>query len=119
MTSRRIKVSYHEGDRFAVPLGAKGYAVGVVARKGNGGVVFGYFFGPLHPKLPSNEMTKTLRSNQAILIKRFGDLALIRGQWPLIGQSEHWSRVDWPLVTFGRMNALHKEDGKAWRVEYS
>lgn len=97
------KLSYCEGTWFAVPLRTTGYGTGVVARCDGEGIVLGYFFGPKALCLPSFAEVCQLSPEQAVLIRRFGDLGLLQGEWPIIGHDPQWDRQRWPLPRFGRI----------------
>ena len=116
MRSKRVK--YHEGQWFAVPLRTGGYAPGIIVRGGSafkGGL--GYFF-PIHyTQPPSTSDVEHLSAKQAILIGWFGDLGIIEGRWPLIFSDRPFSRNDWPMPRFGRVDAINPEWG--WITEYS
>ena len=80
-----------------------------------GGVLVGYFFGPRRSEVPSIEELRGLRSEDTVLVQRFGALHLLQDRWPILGHDDGWQREAWPMPPFGR----HLEiDGKAWRVEY-
>lgn len=114
----RRKLPYKEGDWFAVPLRTQGYGVGRVARMSGRGLVIGYFFGPKHNQLPTVEDVIDLTPDDAILIRRLGDLGLLEGEWPIIyrPEPEVWLRNDWPLPAFG---SIAVDQSRAWRTEYS
>ncbi len=111
------KLPYKEGTWFAIPLRQGGYAVGLVARHVPrvGRIILAYLFGPKRETIPSIEELENLTSDMAIKKAHVGDLHLIEGRWPIIGDSPNWRRERWPSPFF-----LRKEDlGKvAWRVEY-
>jgi Immunity protein 26 len=110
------KLPYGEGTWFAVPLKDGGYGVGLVARIApRGRVLLGYFFGPRLSAPPTLEEVGHLNAGDAVLIQRFGDVYLVEGRWPIIGQQASWTRSAWPMPAFGRYVEL---DGKGWRVEY-
>ena len=92
-----------EGDWFAVPLRTGGYALGVVARKGKGGILLGYFFGPRRERVPTIEDAHDLTPDDAVLVERFGHLGLRDRRWPLLGPRATWRREDWPMPKFGRL----------------
>jgi hypothetical protein len=112
-----MKLPYREGTWFGVPLRQGGFAVGLVARAtAKGRVILCYFFGPRRTAVPALSELERLKPSDAIWVARVGDLALIRGQWPIIGQTESWKRCEWPLPAFVRRDPL---SGKAWRVFHS
>jgi hypothetical protein len=110
------ELPYREGDWIAIPLrDGSGYGVGRIARLApGGGVLVGYFFARrLHqPELSS---VRDARPEDAITIRRFGDLRLLQGAWPVLGGSDDWDRNDWPMPPFVRKSPL---ESHAWRVEY-
>jgi hypothetical protein len=111
------KVNYREGDLFAVPLKPSGYATGLIARTSKKGVLFGYFFGPRHAKPPLLVEVQHLLPKQAVLLRRFGDLGLLQGDWPILGAMSEFTRAAWPMPLFVRYSHL---SGKPWfLVEYS
>ena len=57
-----------------------------------------------------------LEPSNAVLIRRFGDLGLVEGQWEVLGSDPGWDRDRWPVPGFGRREEL---TGRSWRVEYS
>lgn len=112
-----MKLPYREGTWFAVPLCKGGFAVGLVARATKKGkVILCYFFGPRRTSIPVLAEVQNLDPGKAILVVRVGDLSLIRGEWPIIGQSESWNRSDWPMPVFVRRDPLSR---KAWRMYFS
>ena len=104
-----------EGDVFAVPLREGGYAVGVVARKDTGGILFGYFFGPRRESVPTLEDVQGLSPNEAVLVEIFGHLGLRDRTWPILGAMKPWNREAWPIPEFCRTQSL---TGRTWRVTY-
>lgn len=110
------RLPYSEGAVFLVPLSRGGHARGVVARSGKGGkILFGYFFGPRILQADTTSLCDLMPS-KAILRVHFGDLGLIKGEWPVVGQLPDWNRSEWPIPDFVR-----REDftDRAWRVHYS
>lgn len=110
-------ISYTEGDWFAVPLRDGGYGLGVVARggpKSRGGL--GYFFGPRRLAVPPASVMRHLAPSDAVLVAWFGDLSLIRGEWPLIGSDLPFSREQWPVPRFAEKDPVNPDKG--WLVEY-
>lgn len=97
-----VKLPYSEGSVFLVPLRNGGYARGVVARTSlEGKVLFGYFFGP---RLVSTDVAGLhgLNPGDAILRVVFGDLGLIKGEWPIYGTVPNWQRSEWRMPDFVR-----------------
>lgn len=112
-----MKLPYCEGTWFAVPLRQGGFAVGVVARAtARGKVILCYFFGPRRTAVPVLVEVERLRPGDAVRAVRVGDLSLLRGDWPIIGQTASWKRSEWPMPPFVRRDPLSR---KAWRVYYS
>ena len=113
--SRRLP--YREGDCFAVPLREGGFGVGVVARMSpRGKILFGCFFGPARPAPPTVAELAGLSPHDAILVARFGDLALFKSEWPVLGQLPGWDRAHWPLPPFQRVESLR---GTAQLITYA
>jgi hypothetical protein len=112
-----MKLPYAEGTWFAVPLREGGFAVGLVARAtSEGKVILCYFFGPKCMSAPNLTQVENLDLSQALCVLRIGDLSLITGEWPIIGQAQSWSRADWPMPIFIRRDELSR---RAWKVYYS
>lgn len=98
-----IKLPYKEGTWFAVPLRNGGFATGIVARfiSKKGGLL-GYFYGPRRMTVPKLYEVINQAPSDAVIARIFGDLELIRGNWPILGQSELWKREEWPMPVFVR-----------------
>lgn len=112
-----MKLPYSEGTWFEVPLRQGGVAVGLVTRASiEGKVVLCYFFGPSRSAVPKLAELERLKSYEAVLVARVGDLSIIRGDWPIIGQSTSWKRLDWPVPPFVRRDDLGR---RAWVVQYT
>lgn len=110
------RLPYSEGDWFAVPLRESGgYGIGVVARHDRRGGVIGYLFNLRRDDIPTLDDVAGLRPSDAIRVMRFGDLGLIRSQWPILGKLEEWRPDDWPIPAFSR----REPTGRAFRVIYS
>jgi hypothetical protein len=107
--------SCREGDWFAVPLREGGFAIGVVARANPKGVLLGYFFGPRRPETPELEDVANLKPEDAVLVRKFGYLGLIRGEWPILGQLDGWDRTEWPMPVSFRYEEL---TGRHFHVFY-
>lgn len=109
------KVSYREGDWFAVPLREGGYAVGVVARANPKAALLGYFFGPRHSDVPTLADVEDLKPRDAVLVGKFGHLGLTGGTWPILGRLDGWDRDEWPMPVFVRYEEL---TGRSFHVFY-
>lgn len=103
-----------EGSIFLVPLRDGGFAVGVLARVSGEGHAFGYFFGP---KVRSAEEINRggLRAENALLVGKFGDLELLRGNWAVVGMLPDWDRSRWSMLPLARVDEI---SGKAWISKY-
>jgi hypothetical protein len=101
---KKKQLPYSEGTWFAVPLRTGGYAVAVVARMNGSGCVFGYFFGPKRDSVPTLDEVSKLCSQEATWLARFGDLSLIKNEWPIIGRAKDWRPELWPLPPFIRVD---------------
>lgn len=111
-------IRYKEGQWFAVPLPNGGYGLGIIVRgsyRTKGGL--GYFFGPIYDAIPLPQETFLKNKDNAILIRRFGDLGIINGEWPLISDGKPFSREEWPVPLFHIV--LPFPEGKATIVKYS
>jgi Immunity protein 26 len=110
------RLPYSEGSIFLVPLRDGGYARGVVARSTRQGIVLlGYFFGPKFEAADDATLTD-LSPREAILRVRFGDLRLIKGEWPVIGRVANWDRTQWPMPDFIRRDPYREQ---AWLIRYA
>ncbi|MGK3994886.1 Imm26 family immunity protein [Sorangium sp. So ce1024] len=107
--------NYGVGTWFAVPLPSGGYGTGLVARANGMGEAFGYFFGPRHPAIPPHDATRSLRPEDAVLLRLFGDLGLIRGEWPILGSDPDLDTSRWTMP-----GLIHRDDmtGQVWIRHY-
>lgn len=119
------RVEYKEGQFFVLPLERGSCATGLIARlPPRGGVSLGYFFGPKRTSAPTDpQFFKDLRAEHAVFVCRFRDAPLYRGQWPLLGMKDGFTRTDWPIPPFHRYDggttlAPGVSDVTDWRVEY-
>ncbi len=110
------KLPYKEGTWFAIPLRQGGYAAGRVARHSGNGCILAYFFGPKRETIPALDELDNLTSDSAIRVARVGDLGIIEGSWPIIGDSAKWEREKWPIPAFIRKDDIGKA---AWRIVYA
>ena len=112
------RVDYEEGHWFAVPLRTSGYAPGIIVRGGprfKGGL--GYFFAVRSDQPPNGLDIAHLTADQAIFITWFGDRGIIEGRWPLILTDRPFTREEWPVPRFGRVDMFDPEWGRI--TEYS
>lgn len=100
------KLPYSEGSVFLVPLEGGGYARGVVARSApKGKILLGYFFGP-RVEAESDFSLDSLNSEHSVLRLIFGDLGLMKNEWPIVGSIPNWDRAKWPMIETIRRDAL-------------
>jgi hypothetical protein len=86
-----------------VPLNDGTFAVGLIARIApRGKIVLGYFFGPSREAVPTLHDVQCLDAKSVVYVRRFGDLGLYRGEWPIIGADTNFNPRDWPIPTFGQ-----------------
>ncbi len=109
------RLPYRNGTWFAVPLRTAGFGLGVVAHHDRHGGVVGYFFAARLDAVPALSALTGLKAQDAVRVIRFGDLGLIKHDWPVIGELPGWDEDEWPLPDFGRRDM----SGKAFRVVYS
>jgi hypothetical protein len=108
---------FKEGTWFVLPLRSGGFSVGVVARTtAHGEVIAVYLFGPKRSAIPPLAELAFSEPKDALRVIRVGDLGLIDGSWPIIGQAPHWRREEWRIPAYLRRDELSR---KAWRVVYS
>ncbi|WP_437731192.1 immunity 26/phosphotriesterase HocA family protein [Sorangium sp. So ce1335] len=103
-----------DGTVFLVPLRDGGHAIGVLARATGEGHAFGYFFGPRILKVSDVNMTK-LSPKNAILAGKFGDLEILRKNWPVVGVLKDWAPEGWPMLPMARID---EATGRAWLATY-
>jgi len=100
------KLPYSEGSVFLVPLEGGGYARGVIARSApKGKILLGYFFGP-RVEAESDLSLDSLNAENSVLRLIFGDLGLIKNEWPIIGSIPNWDRAKWPMIEMIRRDTL-------------
>jgi hypothetical protein len=90
--------------------------MGVVTRLDGKGGLFAYFFGPKRAELPSTRDKFGLVARDAIWKSQLGDLGLINGAWAIREQLASWSRSEWPLPRFVRIDVI---SGSGTLVEYT
>jgi hypothetical protein len=71
-------------------------------------VVLGYFFCTSLGKDEAKQLATIdgLSPSKADLVARCSDLALIGGQWPIVGHVSAWRREDWRMPQFIRKDLL-------------
>ena len=102
------------GTAFLVPLRDSGFALGVLARADGKGSALGYFFGPRVSGADEVELD-SIDPEDALLVGMFGDLELIKGNWPVVGETEGWSPDRWPIPPMSRID---EKAGRAWLSTY-
>lgn len=102
------------GTAFLVPLRDDGFALGILARANGKGSAFGYFFGPRVSGATEVELARAVPED-ALLVGMFGDLELLRGNWPIVGEVKGWSPEGWPLSPLSRVD---EDAGRAWLSTY-
>ena len=107
--------SYGIGDWIAVPLRESGFAVGLIARASEAGVLLGYFFGPKRVDPPTLDELTELTAADAALVRSFGHLGLTSGKWVVLGRLEGWDPKAWPMPKFVRYEEL---TGRSIEVTY-
>ena len=120
-----VKLPYKEGTVFSVPLRDHGFGIGLVARSPKKGkVILCYFFGPRREFPPNNVADLgAISPSQAVLIHFVGDLGLIRGKWPIVGELSSWDHAKWPIPPFkrtdpilGHLSRVHHSDNDPFEV---
>jgi hypothetical protein len=111
----RFKINYKEGMWFAVPLRCGGYGIGLVARAKKA-CILAYFFGPRRESVPTLDEVSVLKANSAVAVLRVGDLGLLNGEWPVIGETPSFKCSDWPMPIFIRREPV---TFKNWLVHFS
>ena len=119
-----MAIAVSEGQFFLLPVERGQYAVGLIVRAPRrGGVLLGYFFGPRRNSDPTPQWLNARKPQQAVLVCRFKDTALFRGEWKLLDRFAGFNRADWPVPAFHRFegSVTYVPGGSTvtdWRVEY-
>ena len=79
--------------------------------------MFGYFFGPIQPELPSLADVKAHSAGDAVMVVRFSDKALRSGRWPVVGSCSRWERSASPMPAFHTPQS-HWLTGQRFAVQY-
>lgn len=110
----KSRVKSRNGDLFIVLNEGRRVGLGLVARGNNRPVRLGYFF-PL--ELFDNAPDKSnlsLSPRQAVLVRKFGDLEIMRGNWPIVGHLKDFTPEAWPMPKFERF--MSGSDGPNTRI---
>jgi Immunity protein 26 len=119
-----VQIPLTEGAFFAIPIDPGQFGVGLIARAPRrGGILLGYFFGPRRVRAPETSWMESRLPAHAVLVARFRDQALFRGQWPLLHRWGGFDRSQWPVPPFHRFDGSVTLSPGAiavtdWRVEY-
>lgn len=105
MTMAQRAPKFKEGDCFALPLKRGGYALGLIARMNNHGVI-GYFFGTRYRDVPKPADLEGLRLKEAIQCLKFSDMDLRNRSWPIVGSLPAWERQHWPMPSFAHIDVV-------------
>ena len=89
------------GTVFLVPLPSNGFGLGVLIRACGEGRAYGAFF-RVRVASESEIDIKHLKLADAIWRCKFGDYALRRQLWPVIGSVPNWGASPWTLPDFAR-----------------
>jgi Immunity protein 26 len=114
-----------EGTYFLLPVESGQFGVGLVTRAPRrGGVLLGYFFGPRRTTAPTREWLESRVPPQAVLVARFRDQALFRGEWKVLHTSDAFQREAWPVPAFHRFDgSITATPGATtvtdWRIQYA
>lgn len=109
------KINYEEGTVFAVPLRTGGFGRGLVCRLDGKGIIYGVFFGPKCNKIEDFKNALSIPEAGIVLERTFGDLGIIKGEWPILGMLDSWKRENWPVPIFARID---EKAAKAWAAKY-
>lgn len=110
------EANLHEGDFFLVPLRDDCYGLGLAAQVLRSEITLGFFFHEMKKDAPSLQDLTTLSVKDTILVRKFGDIHLRNGSWPVIGKHPNWNRSAWQVAGFGRHELL---SDRKWRDEYN
>ena len=102
------------GTVFIIPLRDSGYGIGLLTRSTGKGTCFGYFFGPRVFSIDEVDF-RNLSPSSAVLVGMFGDLDLLRGNWPIVGKMVDWFPDQWPVPKLARVD---EKANQAWLSTY-
>lgn len=108
------RVKSKNGSLFIVMNEGRRVGLGLIARGNGRPIRLGYFF-PLAVLGDTNDIgSLSLTPSQAVLVRKFGDLEIRRGNWPVIGELPGFSKDAWPMPKFERY--LEGYDGTEKRI---
>ena len=81
-----------------------------------GRIILVYLFGPWRATLPSIDEMARLQPRDALRCLHIGDLGLVNGEWPVLGELRDWRPEEWVTPTFFGQDDL---SGRVWRAHYS
>ena len=108
------KVKSKNGDLFIVMDEDLRVGLGLVARGNNRPVRLGYFFPLELIDGASDDSNLLLAPNQSVLVTKFGDFEIRRGNWPFVGKVKDFSFEAWPMPKFERF--VGGSDGPKARI---
>lgn len=102
------------GDLFIVFNEGRRVGLGLNARGNNRPVRLGYFFPlKLYDEAP-DKSNLSLTPKQSVLVRMFGDLEIMRGNWPIVGHLDDFTPAAWPMPKFERF--MSGSDGPNTRI---
>lgn len=95
-TPVNVKRRYKQGDWFAVPLGPRRAALGIVAFADRSRL-FGYFFEAPNGAASADAL-RALDPGRALLATHFGGAPLEERRWPIVATSLAFEQTKWPYA---------------------
>ena len=95
------KLTINNGAVVLVPVTPTGFSVGVVINADGRGRAIGAFFGPAVNDASEADPSE-LRLETALLVCRFGDHALHKKRWTVVGSIPNWDKAPWSVTKFSR-----------------
>jgi Immunity protein 26 len=110
----KSRVKSRNGDLFIVYNEGRRVGLGLIARGNNRPVRLGYFFPlELFDGAP-DKANLSLNRKQSVLVRMFGDLEIVRGNWPIVGHLQDFTPETWPMPKFERF--MSGSDGPNTRI---
>lgn len=94
------------GSWFLVPVPEKGFAIGVIARRSNLGVLFGYFFKSAFRAAEEDISIEKFVLGNELLSGKFSSFSLKDGSWPIVWVDERFDSSAWPMPRFVRIDSV-------------